>query len=168
MNINDVNKAVHAHKRRKRRGRGAASGIGKTAGRGQKGLGQRAGANYLKGFVGGQQQLRQRIPKRGFNNANFRVEYVPVNLWFLEKAFNDGDTVGVIELAQHGVTIRRNDVVKVLGTGELTKKLTVQAHAFSKAAVEKIEKAGGAVVTLGAPAEATDEKTKEDASQGQE
>ncbi len=143
MNITDVNKRVEAHKARKRRGRGAASGLGKTAGHGQKGLGQRAGANYLKGFVGGQTPLRQRFVKRGFNNANFRTEYAPVNLWWLEKAFDEGAEVTPEVLAAHGVSLGRGEKVKVLGTGELAKKLTVKAHAFSKSAREKIEKAGG-------------------------
>ncbi len=148
MNITDVNNSVKAHKDRKRRGRGAASGLGKTSGHGQKGMGARSGANYLKGFVGGQEPLRQRLPKRGFNNAEFRTEYLPINLAFLSEKFENGATVGLEELAGAGITLRRNDKVKILGNGELEKKLTVKAHAFSKSAQEKIEKAGGTVEVL--------------------
>ncbi len=148
MNITTINQSVKAHKARKRRGRGAASGLGKTAGRGQDGMGSRSGANYLKGFVGGQSPLRQRLPKRGFNNAVFRTAYVPVNLKLLEDRFAKGATVGLEELKAHGITLRRGEKVKVLGQGELTKKLTVKAHAFSKSAKEKIEKAGGAVEVI--------------------
>lgn len=148
MNITDVNKKVKGHKRRKRIGRGAASGHGKTAGRGQKGLGARSGPNYLKGFVGGQSSLMTRLPKRGFNNANFRVEYIPLNLTWLEKTFSAGDTVGIEQIEAHGVKVGRKGKVKILGQGTLTKALTVSAHAFSKSAAEKIEAAGGKAVVL--------------------
>lgn len=148
MNILDVHQSVKAHKRRKRCGRGAASGLGKTSGRGQKGMGARSGANFLRGFVGGQTPLRQRFAKRGFNNAIFRVEYVPINLDLLESSFEGGAVVGPEELRAKGVTLRRGELIKILGRGELTKKLTVRAHAFSHSAREKIEKAGGKVEIL--------------------
>lgn len=148
MNITDVNKSVKGHKRRRRVGRGAGSGAGKTSGRGQKGLGARAGANVLRGFLGGQTQLKERMPKRGFNNAVFTTEYVPVNLAMLEDRFDEGAEVDIIALKEKGVTIRRNDKVKILGSGDVTKKLTVKAHAFSKSAVLKIEKAGGAIEVI--------------------
>lgn len=143
MNITDVNKRVKAHKPGKRRGRGAASGLGKTAGRGQMGLGSRAGANWLTGFVGGQKRLMERIPKRGFNNAVFRTEYLPVNCADLEKGFEAGATVDLETLLKAGFNPGRDGKVKILGQGELSKSLTVKAHAFSKSAKEKIEKAGG-------------------------
>lgn len=145
MNITDVNNGVTGHKPRKRKGRGAGSGMGKTASRGHGGLGKRSGGNYLIGFVGGQKTLMERFPKRGFNNAVFAKVYQPVNLAELEKLFADGDTVDVESLKSKGATLRRNDKVKILGSGELTKKLTVKAHAFSKSAAEKIEKAGGTI-----------------------
>lgn len=155
MNITDVNNKVKGHKRRKRIGRGAASGHGKTAGRGQKGLGSRSGPNYLKGFIGGQTSLMTRLPKRGFNNANFRVEYIPLNLTWLEKTFAAGDTVGVEQMEAHGVKVGRKGKVKILAQGTLTKALQVSAHAFSKSAAEKITAAGGTVTVLesGDPAE---------------
>ena len=145
MNLTDVFNGVKAHKRRKRIGRGAGSGHGKTAGRGQKGLGSRTGANYLRGYVGGQTQLKERLPKVGFNNVVHETRYLPVNLDFLNKSFADGDVVDFKSLRDKGTTIRRGDLVKVLGHGDIAKKLTVKVNAISKAAKEKIEKAGGSV-----------------------
>ena len=146
MNITDVNNRVKAHKRANRVGRGAASGNGKTAGRGHKGYHSRSGAGGLKGFIGGQTPLRQRLPKRGFNNANFRTEYIPINLTWLEEKFNAGDEVTVEAIVATGVKIGRSGLIKILGTGELTKALNVTADAFSKSAIEKIEKAGGKAI----------------------
>lgn len=151
MNINDVNSKVKPAKRRKRVGRGAASGWGKSAGRGHEGAHSRRGYSVNKGFVGGQTPIRQRIPKRGFNNAEFRVEYVPVNLAWLEKNFEAGEAVGLEQIASKGIKLTRGTLIKVLGNGELTKKLNVSAHAFSKSAQEKIEKVGGKVEVLAAP-----------------
>jgi large subunit ribosomal protein L15 len=145
VNITDVNKSVKGHPRRRRKGRGAASGLGKTAGRGQKGLGARAGGSVPRGYVGGQTPLRERLPKRGFNNAAFRTEYLPINVAQLEALFEAGDEVTVASLKVKGVTVRRGQKIKILGAGELGKKLTVQADAVSKSAREKIEKAGGTV-----------------------
>ncbi len=152
MNLTDVFNSVEGHKRKKRIGRGAGSGHGKTAGRGQKGLGSRTGANYLRGFVGGQTQLKERLPKVGFNNAVHSTTYLPVNLDWLEENFADGETVDFKTLREKGFTVRRGNLVKVLGHGELTKKLTVKVNAASKTAKEKIEKAGGGVELI--PAEA--------------
>jgi len=148
MNITDVNKAVKRKKTRVRRGRGAASGLGKTAGRGQKGLGARAGAKHLKGFIGGQSKLMTRLAKRGFNNAVFRTQYVPVNLDLLESRFAADAEVTPETLKTQGVTLGREDKVKILGGGDVTKKFAVKAHAFSKSAREKIEKAGGSVEVI--------------------
>ena len=143
MNITDVNKRVPKSKSAKRVGRGHGSGSGKTAGRGQNGLGSRAGGNFLKGFIGGQSTLRQRLPKRGFNNAVFRTEYIPLSIALLEMRFDDGSTIDLDALRKCGIKIRRNDKVKILGQGELSKKLSITVHAYSKSAREKIEKAGG-------------------------
>ncbi len=148
MNLTDVFHSVKAHKRRKRVGRGAGSGHGKTAGRGQKGLGSRTGANYLRGYIGGQTQLKERLPKVGFNNANHTTVYQPVNLDFLEQNFENGDVVEIKTLRDKGFGVRRGDLVKVLGHGDLSKKLTVKANAVSKTARDKIEKAGGSVELL--------------------
>ena len=120
-----------------RRGRGHGSGNGKTAGKGQK---ARSGAPR-PGFEGGQMPLYRRIPKRGFTNINSK-EIVAINLDKLEK-FNDGDVVTVTALKEKGIINNSKDGVKILGNGELTKKLTVQVNAFSKSAVEKIEALGG-------------------------
>lgn len=145
MNLTDVFNKVTAHKRKKRVGRGAGSGHGKTAGRGQKGLGSRTGANYLRGYVGGQTQLKERLPKVGFNNAVHTTTYLPVNLDWLEKNFADGEVVEVKTLRAKGFGVRRGDLVKVLGHGEISKKLTVKVNSISKTAQAKIEKAGGSV-----------------------
>lgn len=148
MNITDVNNRVKAHRRAKRLGRGAASGLGKTSGRGQKGYHSRSGSGGLKGFIGGQTPLRQRLPKRGFNNANFRTEYIPLNVSWLDKTFEAGTEVGLEQIAASGVKIGRDGLIKILGTGEISKALTVSAHGFSKKAIEKIEKAGGKAVVI--------------------
>jgi large subunit ribosomal protein L15 len=152
MNLTDVLNSVEGHKKKRRIGRGAGSGSGKTAGRGQKGLGSRTGANFLRGYVGGQTQLKERLPKVGFNNAVHATTYLPVNLDWLEQNFENGETVDFVTLREKGFTVRRGDLVKVLGHGELTKKLTVKLNAASKSAKEKIEKAGGSVELI--PAEA--------------
>lgn len=161
MNLTDVFNSVKAHKRKKRVGRGAGSGHGKTAGRGQKGLGSRTGANYLRGYVGGQTQLKERLPKVGFNNVVHATTYLPVNLDWLDKNFADGDTVEFKTLRDKGFGVRRGDLVKVLGHGEITKKLTVKVNGISKTAKEKIEKAGGSVEMI--PVTQKAGKVKEDA-----
>ena len=123
-----------------RKGRGHASGNGKTAGKGHKGQKARSGATR-PGFEGGQTTLARRLPKRGFNNV-FAKHYAEVNVGSLN-AFEDGDTVCVVSMLEKGVIGKACDGVKVLGNGQLTKKLTVKAASFSKSAKEKIEAAGG-------------------------
>lgn len=123
-----------------RRGRGHGSGNGKTAGKGHKGQKARSGAPR-PGFEGGQLPLYMRLPKRGFTNPNHK-EIVAINVDKLEK-FNDGDVVTIEALLENGVISHPKDGVKILGNGELTKKLTVQVNAFSKSAKEKIEALGG-------------------------
>ena len=123
-----------------RRGRGHGSGNGKTAGKGHKGQKARSGAPRI-GFEGGQMPLYRRIPKRGFKNRN-TLEIVAINVSALEK-FEDGATVDIEALVASGIVRNPKDGVKILGNGELTKKLTVQANAFSASAVEKIEALGG-------------------------
>ncbi|KYF80800.1 50S ribosomal protein L15 [Sorangium cellulosum] len=137
--------------KRLRVGRGVGSGFGKTAGRGQKGQKARAGGNInKKHFQGGQTPIQRRLPKRGFRNPLADI-VANVNVGALE-AFDDGAQVDVVALHASRLVQGRFDVLKILGGGELTKKLTVTAHRFSKGAIEKIEKAGGKAVVLEAPA----------------
>ena len=141
MKLHDLSPAAGSTKARKRIGRGPASGQGKTAGKGHKGQLARAGRGMRAGFEGGQMPLQRRVPKRGFNNI-FRTEYAIVNISALD-AFNDGETVTVEALVEKGIVKKTLDGVKILGNGEITKKLTVQANAFSDSAKSKIEAAGG-------------------------
>ncbi|WP_437598752.1 50S ribosomal protein L15 [Sorangium sp. So ce590] len=137
--------------KRLRVGRGVGSGVGKTSGRGQKGQKARAGGNInKKHFQGGQTPIQRRLPKRGFRNPLADI-VVNVNVGALE-AFDDGVQVDLIALHANRLVQGRFDVLKILGNGELTKKLTVIAHRFSKGAIEKIEKAGGKAVVLASPA----------------
>ena len=141
MNLNSLKNEKGAKKSRMRVGRGPGSGKGKTSGRGHKGQMSRSGARHKPGFEGGQMPLFRRLPKRGFKNYT-RVEYIPVNLKQLDR-FDEGAEVNPGSLKAAGLvkgTIKR---IKILGHGELAKKLTVCAHAFSAAAREKIEAAGG-------------------------
>ena len=142
MKLHDLAPAAGASKARKRIGRGPASGQGKTAGKGHKGQLARAGRGQRAGFEGGQMPLQRRVPKRGFNNI-FATEMVIVNVATLEKYFEDGATVTVDALLEKGIIKKTLDGVKILGQGELAKKLTVQANAFSETAKSKIEAAGG-------------------------
>lgn len=131
---------------RNRIGRGPGSGNGKTSGRGQKGQNARSGGGVRLGFEGGQTPLTRRLPKRGFTNFN-RKEYAIVNLSTLEQ-FEDGTNVNAALLIEKGIIKKELSGLKVLGNGELTKKLTVSAVKFSKSAQEAIEKAGGKVEVL--------------------
>ena len=141
MKLHELQYTEGARKARKRVGRGTSSGNGKTAGRGQKGQGARSGGGKKPGFEGGQTPLFMRLPKRGFTNIN-RKEYAIVNLETLNK-FEDGATVNAAALKEAGIIKKELDGVKVLGSGELTKKLVVKANAFSETAKAKIEKNGG-------------------------
>ena len=143
--LHDLSPSQGSHRNRKRVGRGMGSGLGKTAGRGQKGQKARSGGKVSPHFEGGQMPLHRRIPKRGFTNIN-RVEYQVVNLRDLEAL--DG-AVTVASLKAAGLIGNVRKPVKVLGQGELTKALSVEAHAFSKSAKEKIEAAGGSVAVVG-------------------
>ncbi|MBP3329675.1 MAG: 50S ribosomal protein L15 [Clostridia bacterium] len=142
MKLHELSPVPGSTKERKRIGRGPASGQGKTAGKGHKGQKARAGRGMQIGFEGGQMPLQRRIPKRGFNNI-FRKEFAIVNLASLEKVFNDGDTVTIEALVASGLVKKTLDGVKVLGNGEISKKLTVQVNAYSETAKSKIEAAGG-------------------------
>lgn len=145
MQLNDLRPAQGSKKSRKRIGRGNSSGFGTTAGRGTKGQLSRAGGGKGAGFEGGQQPLAMRLPKLpGFTNHN-RVEYTAVNVSRLEALFNDGDVVNTESLVEKGVIKRAYIPVKVLGDGEITKKLTVSVDKVSASAKAKIEAAGGKV-----------------------
>lgn len=141
MKLHELSPAAGSAKKPYRKGRGAGSGNGKTAGRGHKGQWARSGGGVRPGFEGGQMPLARRLPKRGFNNI-FGTTYAPVNVSALEK-FEDGTEVTVETLQAAGIVKNALDGVKILGNGEISKKLTVKAAAFSASAKEKIEAAGG-------------------------
>ncbi|MEW9122253.1 MAG: 50S ribosomal protein L15 [Thermotaleaceae bacterium] len=141
MKLHELRPAEGSTKDRKRRGRGTASGQGKTGGRGEKGQKARSGGGVRPGFEGGQMPLHRRLPKRGFNNP-FKKVWTIINLDELNK-FEDGTVVTPELLLECGVIKKVVDGVKVLGDGELQKKVTVQAHKFSQSAIEKIQAAGG-------------------------
>ena len=154
MKIHELGQDPGRKQSRKRRGRGQGSGLGKTSGYGHKGSQARSGRGkgYASGFEGGQMPLIRRVPKRGFTNI-FRKEVDIVNLDILE-TFENGSTVDVDALKGIGKIRNSAKIVKVLGDGELTRKLTVRAHRFSKSAREKIEAAGGTAELLGSAAAA--------------
>ncbi|MGD8440122.1 MAG: 50S ribosomal protein L15 [Holophagae bacterium] len=140
--LHNLKPAAGATRKRKRIGRGPGSGTGKTAGRGHKGQRSRSGYSRRWGFEGGQMPLVRRIPKRGFTNI-FRTSYQVVNLRDLDRVFEAGETVSLELMADRGLIRSGETPVKILAAGELGKKLTVQAHAFSKNAQAGIEAAGG-------------------------
>lgn len=142
MRLHDLKPRPGAKHRRKRLGQGESSGRGKTAGRGGKGQTARSGSSIRIGFEGGQMPLIRRIPKRGFNNTRFGTRYIPVNIEELN-VFDNGAVVNEAALRKAGLINGPGDGVKVLGDGELTKKLTVTVHAFSSSAKTKIEGKGG-------------------------
>ena len=143
MKLHELSPAEGSVKESFRKGRGAGSGNGKTAGKGHKGQNARSGGGVRPGFEGGQLPLYRKLPKRGFNNVRFGKQYSVINVKTLNTVFNDGDVVDSAALLKAGVIDAINDGVKVLGEGELTKKLTVQAKVFSASAKEKIEAVGG-------------------------
>ena len=141
MKLHELKPAFGATTAPKRLGRGVGSGLGKTSGKGHKGAKARSGGGKRPGFEGGQMPLVRRLPKRGFYNR-FRIEYVAINVDRLE-VFEDGATVTPVELIEYGIIKKIGDGIKIMGNGELTKKLTVQAAKFTATAKEKIEAAGG-------------------------
>ena len=149
--LSNLHPPAGAVRPRTRRGRGVGSGLGKTAGKGQKGQKARHPGNFSKmAFQGGQTPMQRRLPKRGFRNPLAAI-VANVNVGDLDR-FEAGAQVNAESLREHRLVRGRFDIIKILGTGELTKAVTVTAHRFSKAASEKIEKAGGKAVTLAAPA----------------
>lgn len=144
MQLNDIHRGITKHRNRKRIGRGPGSGTGKTSGRGHKGHKSRSGYSRKPNFQGGAMPMFRRIPKRGFNNK-WSVTVFAVNVGRLNEIFNDGDVVTLEIMSEKNVAKGTFDEVKILGDGEITKKLTVRAHRFSKSAEEKITAAGGSI-----------------------
>ncbi len=159
MNLTDARKARIPRKKKFPKGRGHSSGIGKTCGRGRKGQYARQGTSFRPYFEGGQMPNLRRLPKRGFNNAQFKTVFEVVNVGVLEKVFDAGATVDEAALRAKGLVRGVCDGVKILGDGALTKKLTVRADGFTKSAEEKIRKAGG-TAERPAPPPAPEEKKK--------
>ena len=150
MNLSDIRPPKGQTHSKKRVGRGMGSGHGKTSARGHKGQHAGTGFSQKRGFEGGQMPLHRRLPKRGFTNI-FKKQFAIVNLGRLDKL--EGDTFNVDSLLASGVINKVRDGLKVLGTGQLTRSITVEAHQFSKSAVEKIQKAGGTAQVIGAAAQ---------------
>ena len=148
MRLHDLKPRPGAKHRRKRLGQGESSGRGKTAGRGGKGQTARSGSSIRIGFEGGQMPLIRRIPKRGFNNKRHTTTYIPVNLESLN-AFDEGAKVDAAALRSLGLANGPGHGIKILGNGEVTKKLSVSAHAFSATAKAKIEAKGGTCEVIG-------------------
>jgi large subunit ribosomal protein L15 len=150
-NLSNLRAPKKANTGRKRVGRGMGSGMGKTSTRGHKGQRSRSGSHMMRGFEGGQMPLHRRLPKRGFTNI-FRTEYAIVNL---ERIAELGvQEIGLDDYRKLGLVAKKRALIKVLGSGELKKAITIHAHKFSKSATEKIEKSGGKAVVEGAPAPA--------------
>jgi ribosomal protein L15 len=147
MNLHTLKNTPGARKTRKRLGRGMSSGLGKTSGRGHKGQYARSGHKHKPGFEGGQMRLVRRLPKRGFKSMDPGV-YTPVNVAELER-FDNGAEITAEVLSQAGLAKAVKEGIKILGSGSLTKKLTVRAHAFSAGAKSKIEAAGGTCHIVG-------------------
>jgi large subunit ribosomal protein L15 len=152
MNLSSLKPPAGQKHRKKRVGRGMGSGKGKTSGRGAKGARSISGYSIMRGFEGGQMPLHRRLPKRGFTNI-FKKQFAIVNLRDLERL--EGDTFTADSLLELGVIHKLGDGLKILGTGEITRKIQVEAHIFSKSAAEKIQKAGGLAKVVGAAAPET-------------
>jgi large subunit ribosomal protein L15 len=148
---------------RQRVGRGIGSGSGKTCGRGHKGRGARSGASRRPGYEGGQMPIYRRVPKRGFTNARFRKEYTVINVDKLND-FADGDTVDLTAVLEHGLVSMNTPMLKVLGNGDLSRKLTVHAQKFSGSARSKIEAAGGSAIELNDKGQEASQETSPEAS----
>ena len=141
MKLHELKKAPEA-KASKRKGRGPGSGLGKTSGRGHKGQNSRSGGGVSAWFEGGQSPLYRRIPKRGFSNKRFAVRYATINLSDLNKFFGDGDTVSLEVLKERKIIKKELSGLKILGNGNLEKKLTIKANRFTSSAIAKIEESG--------------------------
>ncbi len=147
MELHKLEIALDSKKPRKRLGRGNGSGSGTTAGRGTKGQKSRSGGKVRRGFEGGQMPLYRRIPKRGFHNIN-RKEFAVINIQTLEEIYNDGDEVSPQSLKDRKIVKNFKSGLKILGFGDLTKKLHVKAHKFTESAAQKIKDSGGTIEEL--------------------
>ena len=147
MKLNELQKNPGATHRRRIVGRGRGSGLGKTSGKGEKGQNARSGGGVRPIFEGGQTPFYARVPRKGFNNANFAIRYAVVNLSDLNR-FEDGTVVNPTLLKETGLIKKQLAGIKVLGNGKLEKKLTIQAHQFSKSAKEKIEASGSKIEVM--------------------
>lgn len=147
MELHRLEKPKGSTKKKKRVGRGNASGWGTTATRGTKGQKSRSGGGVRRGFEGGQMPLYRRLPKRGFKNPNDK-DYVPINVSLLQERFDENDSVTPETLKEKNIVKKTMDGIKILGHGELSKPLVVKAHKFSKKAIEKIQQAGGTIEEL--------------------
>lgn len=161
MNLSDLRPAEGSRRKRKRVGRGPGSGHGKTAGRGEKGQKSRSGYSRRMGFEGGQMPLIRRVPKRGFNNL-FRTEYATVNVGRLDEL--EGDSFSADSLLAARVVRKLQDGLKILGGGEISRAVTVEAHKFTASAKQKIEAAGGKAVVIGAEQPAAKPAAKQPAA----
>lgn len=159
MNIHDVHQGIVKRKKRTRVGRGPGSGLGRTAGRGNKGQGQLAGWSQHPAFEGGQMPLARRVPKRGFNNM-WAPKVFGVNVGDIDELFADGAEVTPEALREKHLARGVFDELKILGDGELSKKLTISAHRFSATALEKIKQAGGIAVVIPGPKPVVKNKSK--------
>ena len=148
LSLNNLHPAKGSTHKKKRVGRGPGSGLGKTAGRGEKGQKSRSGYSSKIGFEGGQMPLHRRLPKRGFTNI-FKKRWIEVSLTALDKQFNPDDEVTPELMHARGIIKKAKHDIVVLGNGEVSKSLKVSAHRFTRSAREKIEKAGGAVTVIG-------------------
>jgi large subunit ribosomal protein L15 len=148
MKLSQVNKKAGPRDRKVRVGRGESSGKGKTSGRGHKGAKSRSGWGGMVAHEGGQMPINRRLPKKGFNNKNFRVGYAILNVRDLEEHFADSEEVSPEAAKTKGIMKKRDTLLKILGKGDVNKALTVKAHRFSATAREKIEKAGGTVIEI--------------------
>ena len=151
LSLNNLHPAKGSTHKKKRLGRGPGSGLGKTAGRGEKGQKSRSGYSSKIGFEGGQMPLHRRLPKRGFTNI-FKKQWIEVSLRALEQSFAANDEITPEAMHHRGIIKKAKHDIVVLGNGEVTKALKVSAHRFTKSAKEKIEKAGGTVTVVGQPA----------------
>ena len=147
LGLNNLRPAAGSTHKKKRVGRGPGSGLGKTSGRGHKGQKSRSGYSSKQGFEGGQMPLQRRLPKRGFTNI-FKKEWLEVSLAKLEESFNAGDEITLEVLHERGLIKKAKHDLVILGTGDITKALTISAHRFTKTAKDKIEKAGGTATLI--------------------
>jgi large subunit ribosomal protein L15 len=154
LGLNNLRPAKGSTHKKKRIGRGPGSGTGKTAGKGHKGQKSRSGYSKKIGFEGGQMPLQRRLPKRGFTNI-FKKEWLEISLAKLEENFNAGDEITPEILHERGLIKKAKHDLVILGTGDITKALTISAHRFTKSAKEKIEKAGGNITEIKKEAAAT-------------